>query len=367
MNNQSKHDFYEISNLMKKRPKNCEAFYALVFGMRGNGKTYSALKYALEKWKKDGSEFAYIRRFDEDFKQKRGDLLFNNLAVNGEINKITGYDSITYKSRRWFLSDIADDAVFVEPSPIGYAFSLYSMEHDKGGSLPNVRTIIFDEFITNGSYLYNEFVTFMLCVSTIIRNRTDVEIILLGNSIDVSCPYFREMGLTNVKNMKPGDIDLYSYGDSRLCVALEYASQSKSASKNKAFFAFDNPKLKMITGGDWMIAEYPHLPQSYKPKDVIYRYWIQFGDDLFTSEIVSNSTMTFQFIHPKTTELKKEEGDLIFTDQKIESQTMFHHFRNCPLKIGKKIIELFRSDKTFYSDNLTGEKIRKFIQRRDEI
>src|SRR5699024_5250425 len=124
------------------------------------------------------------------------------------------------------------------------------VEHDKSTAYPKVKTIFFDEFLTRQYYLPDEFVTFMNVVSTIVRQRDDVIIFMCGNTVNQYCPYFTEMGLTHVKEMNKGVIEVYKYGESRLKVAVEYAdSISKSGKPSDVYFAFDNPNLQMITGG----------------------------------------------------------------------------------------------------------------------
>ena len=88
-------------------------------------------------------------------------------------------------------------------------------------------------------------------LSTIIRQRDDVKIFLCGNSINKVNPYFTEMGLTKAKNQAKNTIDVYTYGNSDLKVAVEYTGDvnttGKSLKGSDKYFAFDNPKLKMIT------------------------------------------------------------------------------------------------------------------------
>ena len=65
-----------------------EARYYVIFGERSNGKTYGTLNYCLEQYFEDGSEFAYIRRWDEDLVGKKGESLFNAHIKNGVIKKL---------------------------------------------------------------------------------------------------------------------------------------------------------------------------------------------------------------------------------------------------------------------------------------
>ena len=123
------------------------------------------------------------------------------------------------------------------------------MEHDKSTSYPDITIIVYDEAISRDGYITDEFVLFCNVLSTIIRQRDDVVIYMLGNTVNKYCPYFVEMGLTDVKNMKEGDLQVYSYGDSRLKVAVQFTdSISKKGKASDVYFAFNNPKLQMITG-----------------------------------------------------------------------------------------------------------------------
>ena len=60
-------DFYDIRHLLRDYPN---AYYYVVFGERSNGKTYSALDYAMERYVKNHEQFAYLRRFGEDIRPK---------------------------------------------------------------------------------------------------------------------------------------------------------------------------------------------------------------------------------------------------------------------------------------------------------
>ena len=61
-----------------------------------------------------------------------------------------------------------------------------------------MKTILFDEFITKGMYLTDEFMAFMNTLSTIIRQRDNVKIFMCGNTVNKFNPYFEEMGLNDM-------------------------------------------------------------------------------------------------------------------------------------------------------------------------
>jgi hypothetical protein len=249
-------------------------------------------------------------------------------------------------------------------TPFAYGFAITSQEHDKSTSYPNVRTILFDEFLTRNAYIPDEFVLFCNVLSTIIRQRDDVKIFMLGNTVNKYCPYFKEMGMKHVQEMRQGDIDLYRYSDSKLLVAVEYCKPNGGSGKPSDFyFAFDNPKLNMITGGSWEIDVYPHCPCKYRPMDVCFVFFIEFDGALLQCEVICVESGYFLFIHEKTGEIKHPESDLVF------SLIDWSHARNRRRNIlrpedelGTKLAWFFKHNRVFYQDNEVGEIVANYLK-----
>jgi len=350
--------FYSLKNILSKN-----AQYNMIFGERSNGKTYAVLKYALENYAADRKQLAIVRRWSDDFTGKRGQTMFDALVATGDVMKITGgkWTNIYYYGSKWFLCRYEDGQRITDEKPFAYGFSISAMEHDKSTSYPDITTICFDEFLTRTMYLADEFVLFMNVVSTIVRHRTDVKIFMLGNTVNKYCPYFKEMGLTHIKEMHPGDIDVYQYGESELKVAVEYIKPNKSGKESDLYFAFDNPKLHMITGGAWEIDIYPHCPIKYKPADVVYTYFIEFSGDLLQCEIICCDDLSFTFIHRKTTELKHTDTDLIYTTEHNAKPNYRRRITNPRSRLEEKVAEYYKKDKIFYSDNEVGEIVRNYL------
>lgn len=359
-----KNKYYSLTNILKK-----EAQYNIIFGQRSNGKTYAVKKYGLEKYIKTKEQMAYIRRQDIDLKKDKCDSLFSDLEKNGVITELTHgeYTNVYYYSSRWYLCyyDEKGDR-HLDPDPFCFAFSLVSMEHYKSTSYPGITTICFDEFISRSIYLADEFIVFENVLSTIIRHRTNVKIFMLGNTVNKYCPYFKEMGLKHIRQQKQGTIDLYTYGSSGLKVAVEYTkSTEKSKDSSNVYFSFDNPSLKMITTGSWEIAIYPHCPIKYTPKDVKFIYFIIFNEDVLQCEIVITNNENFTFIHPKTTEIKNPDKEIIFS-QEYNPKYNFHRKLTKPKSnLEKRIAWYFATDNVFYSDNETGEIVRNYLKWSD--
>lgn len=350
------------------RIKECDAQYNVIYGERSNGKTYATLKELLEAYVKSGAQFAYLRRWDTDFKGKRGASLFDGLVRDNVISDLTNgeYNSVYYWSGRFYLSKFDKENLsrVNSPEPIGYAFAINTMEHDKSSSYPNIRNIIFDEFLTRTTYLVDEFVLFCNVLSTIIRDRDDVKIYMLGNTVNQYCPYFREMGLKNIKKMKPGDIQVYTYGDTGLKVAVEYTGgdEYRDSKPSDVYFAFDNPKLRMITSGGWELDIYPHCPMKYNKSNIKLTYILEFDEELLQCEIVKVNKCMFTFIHRKTTPIKDEDRDLIYT-QRYDPRKNWRRVISKPYdKIGKIIWDQFRTDSVYYQDNEVGDMVMNYLQ-----
>lgn len=354
--------FYSLNKILKTN-----STYNVIFGERSNGKTYSVLKYGIEEYFKTGGQIAIVRRWKEDITGRRASDIFSALNSNDEVFKISNgeYKAITYFAGKFYLCNFDDNGKTVyniDIDCIGYVFALSDMEHNKSISYPKITTILFDEFITKFTYLQDEFVLFMNTVSTIVRQRTNVKIFMLGNTVNKYCPYFQEMGLNHILEMKQGSIDIYTYGNSELKVAVEYCSSTVNNKKNNFYFAFNNPKLEMITSGAWELDLYPHLPVKYKPKDVVFTYFIIFNDNIYQCEIINVDGEMFTYIHEKTTPIQNENFDLIYT---LEYNYKFNYNRSIykPItEIGSKILWFFKADKVFYQNNVVGDSINNYLK-----
>ncbi|MGL4615698.1 MAG: phage DNA encapsidation protein [Shewanella sp.] len=355
--------YYSTSAIDKR-----DATYNLIFGERSNGKTYALLLKTLKDYVKNNHQMAYVRRWKEDITGRRAAQLFAGINENGEVSKLTKgeFTGVHYFSGKFYLCTYDDNgkAVYGDTNILGFTFSLSDGEHNKSTSYPNIKTIVFDEFLTNKIYLNDEFVHFMNTVSTIVRKREDVKIYMLGNTVNKYCPYFKEMGLEHIQKMKQGTIDVYKYGDSHLTVAVEYCKtidngDSKGANK---YFAFNNPKLSMITGGAWELNIYPHLPYKYKDKNILLTYFIDFSDNIYQCEIINIGDIYFTYIHIKTTPIKNIDTDLIYcldyNPKPNYNRSIFKPVNN----VQKKIAWFFANDKVFYQDNNTGDAIANYLK-----
>lgn len=352
--------YYSLDNILSKN-----ADYNIIFGERSNGKTYAALKYGIERYIKTGEQMAYIRRWREDLRGKRAENLFANHVANGLIEELTDgkFNEVFYLSNKWFLSyyDKDKNKRYPDSTPFCFGFCLSEQEHEKSSSYPNVTTIVFDEFLTRRIYLPDEFMLYMNLLSTIIRQRDNVKVFMLGNTVNKFCPYFQEMGLKNVGVMEQGTIDIYRFGEHGATVAVEYCDTIVKQKASNKYFCFDNQNLQMITGGKWELAVYPHLPCKYKPKDVLFVFYIKFNDAILQGNIIQVGDENFCYIHQKTTPIKDEDNSLIYSLEMNGKPNYKRKLISNASYVESQVSRYFATDKVFFQSNEIGEIVRNYL------
>lgn len=154
-----------------------QAFINFLLGERGVGKTYSVSKFVTKQFIKKGEEFAYIRRYKTEL-QKAVPKFFDPLKINNEFPD----HELSTKGGNFYI----DEKI------AGYSMTLSTAQNLKSTNFPNVKYIIFDEFIIEegqNHYLKNEVENFLGLVETIARMR-DVKIFMLANAVTITNPYF---------------------------------------------------------------------------------------------------------------------------------------------------------------------------------
>lgn len=347
------------------------ARYNLIFGMRSNGKSYSVLYDALKEWAKNGRTLAIIRRWTDDFSgANSARTYYDSLECNGYgknvIKELTGYDGVEYWAGKYYLTQFDDKKQqrVRTDKVIAYGFALDRAEKTKGSQFPSIGTVLLDEYMTRERYLVDEFSAFMTVLSTIVRRRDDVKIFMCANTVNkYGCPYYKEMGLYRIKDMRPGTIDVYEYGETGLRVAVEYSDSPAKKTPSDVYFAFNNPTCRMNTTGDWEIDIYPHLPAGYviRPADIKFRYFIEFDGQRLQGDVVAKGNEVFSFIHRKTGEYKDPDRDLIFAPDAMPGRNRRTRITKPADNITKAIWSLHATEKVFYQDNDVGEVVNSYI------
>lgn len=372
MSLKSKQKYYSINNLCKH---DCE--YNILLGERSNGKSY-AVKYkmlweayhekdygehfinAKDKYKKR-YQFAYVRRWREEIKNRDIELYFSDMPIaeitNNEYNTIISYRGDIYFGKE-------EDGASEKGKLIGKAFALTGVTHYKSLSFPYIGNVVFEEFITNQGYLPHEVDNLQSLISTIAR-REKVNVYMVGNTISRLCPYFDEWQLTHVKKQEQGTIDIYKQPTSQIdengnnivvSIAVEYCENSGSNSK-----MFFGQKSKMTTSGVWESDSYPHLQESFNTYKCAYKIYYEYNSFKFIICLMQNkNNEPFLYVYPA-----KERGKIkrvVSNKFNIDRYTTLY-LQNLS-KYDTIVNELISNQKIVYSDNLTGTEFNQIKKER---
>ena len=116
----------------------------------------------------------------------------------------------------------------------------------------------------------------------------------------------------------------------------------------------------MFTEGAWELDIYPHCPTKYKPENVMFNYFIKYNDELLQADIIQVDDGFFTFIHRKSTPIKDEDEDLIFSNEYSYKPNQRLNLFKPEDKIGKNIKQFFTNNRVFYQDNVVGEIVNNY-------
>lgn len=342
--------YYNVNKIDKTN-----AIYRMIIGQRSNGKTYALCDKILKEFLRTGRPSAYIRRFSEDIKPKNIELLF----TPHNIEKLTKgkYNSVQYRSNCFYFVFIDDKGKVKSKSNNFFCktFSLNTWEHSKGADTGNYKYIVFDEFISRTGYISNEFAHFQNLLSSIIRNKDDVIIYMIANTVSKFCPYFSEMKI-DIEKMEQGEIFVYKSDTNDLSIAVEYCETNENVkSKTVKYYEFDNATVSMITSGAWEIPSYPHLYFDYSDLYAINTFYIDLQKIKLIGKIMRYETDVLIYIYPNTKNHIADNTDVFYTDFP-KSRLHQKNLMIGDLKIHKLIQKLIREDRLYFSDNETGDK-----------
>ena len=360
----------------------------IIYGERSNGKSYQLKhkkgvvqyikggdRYISSYLHKDdiikksiasGSRFILMRRLREELTPAFIEQYFADIDISeltdGEYNCIT-----TYRKQIFLGYYDHEERKVKRGEKIGYAAALSTEQNYAGGSYLDVSDIIFEEFMSRGSYLPDESNKLMNFYSTVDRKRGYVKLWLVGNTITRVCPYLYDWGLNEVmKKMKQGDLksiwlptgDIDDDGhEIEVKLSIEWCKDTKSTS-----FVIGTHK-NMLNKGEWQSDPQPKLPKSYKCYKMLYRIMFQYKTFKWCGEyLLDNETKDVcWFIYPYSGEIK--DNIIVFSDVIKPSRYYQRDIYNPSIK-NKTICELlstFKEHMIFYSDDLCGTEFKQAI------
>ena len=210
-----------------KRTLSYNCLFNFVIGMRGGGKTYGSLKYAVEQYIKSGQQFMYIRRYQTELDKltkQRGGRLFNAVKSEFPSHELKAESNTLYIRKKGSK----------DYKVLGYAQPLTTASVLKSDAFPDVTLLVFDEFIidTRGAYHYlkDEVTKFLDLYETIARGR-DVKCLFLSNAVSITNPYFDFFHLN-----KPYNGDIQRFGQSKEILVQNFLSTALQNKKKTSRF-----------------------------------------------------------------------------------------------------------------------------------
>ena len=162
--------------------------FNLIVGERGNGKTTGCLRYIINKFLENNNfQCVWIRRYKEE-RKKITPSFFK------KIEKFEEYKNLDFK--------IKGNTGLINDKEVIYFSALSVDGRIKGIDSPNIKLIVFDEFLVSGysRYLPNEFYMFLELYDSIARpqdpSRERVPVIFLSNAMSLNNPYFINFKIT---------------------------------------------------------------------------------------------------------------------------------------------------------------------------
>lgn len=290
--------YIDINPIVKKA-KELDCPYIAIIGGKGTGKTYGCIDYALRDFFEDNSQrpFCYVRRFDKTFTKSicgnlvgshRQDII--NLS-KGKYNTAELYGKIFELMHK--EQTAKGEYKRTNRKTIAYCRSLNNVETETGDDKGDISCIIYDEFLTRGVELKDEFLKLQTCHNNLTRNRTDrfIPFFLLGNTVSKDSAVAEQFGI-RMRDIKRG-LNVFENKQHKARIILYYTeATSKNAEAAEAYYnRFENSRINMITKGDWVLGAY-----NIAPYDMLFARG--FTAKMYFNKIAVNATLCVKGQNP---------------------------------------------------------------------
>lgn len=303
--------------------------YYMFFSKRGVGKTTTMLLLGLILFKLYGVVIQYIRQKEDMLRPKFAQELMKTVLECGYIERLTEgrWNYAYYYANKWVFCRLSESGKIEEKTAIHFMYELsidQSFVYKSNYNAPHGDWIIFDEMLGK-KYEPNEFIYFMDILSTIIRKRQGVRIILLSNAIDEYSEYFEEFEIEEqVKKLKRGDCDICtSSGGTKIYVEKIDQNDKNAARLNKEYFGFKSPMLYAITGqGDWNVQICKHWDLEDEAELIDRTHYIKMGLNMVRLELMRSEKYGYHVRVQKATKIYPDS--IIYTMDEITDQRFRH-------------------------------------------
>lgn len=353
-------DVYNPTRLPLKRNK-----YFVLVSERSVGKTTNVLLFAMCAHKVAGVQVQYIRQHTDMITPKTSRQLFDTILRYDYVSKLTGgkWSSVTYWAAGWYYCNIDQNGKVTERDEKPFMFCLglnRSEDYKSVYNAPTGNIVIFDEFISR-YYRQDEFIEFCDVVKTIIRDRQEPIIFMLGNTLDRYNHYFAELELLPVSTSMPAGEHTEIITAKGTPIYFEIITREKTPERltfNKLFFGFKNKKLGSITGEDWAITPVQHIDdKDADQREIIHKaIYLSIENQLIQLELA--------YSQKYGTHILAHAAKKTYPDSRIYSIDMMqdsrYRYRFGYDSLDKLIWSLYNRKKFYYANNLIGVLVDKY-------
>lgn len=314
------------------------ALFYFIIGERGVGKSWNTKKFCVQDYINHENQFIYLRRYKEEL-DLATQSFFDDLKDAGAFSDHEFEVKPSKKLTKFYM----------DGELIGYGIALSTSNILKSTAFPNVKNIVFDEFILDtGTYHYlkNEVTKTLDVFETVFRTR-DGRIFFLGNSISIDNPYFNYFDLT-----LPYNSEFKTFKDGLILVNyiknLEYREMKKKSRFGKLIdgtdygkYAIDNEMLRDNNDFIEKKGQNPYFWNNIVLNGEMYGVWhnSKTGRTYISEDYEPNSKLCFAMtIDDHTPESKYvsirqhsyikiiieqyKNGDLYFENMKVKNNFM---------------------------------------------
>lgn len=365
------------------------ADYNIVYGERGNGKTYAIQEMLLKKWldsrarmlaceeagvKSEGlSQIFMLRRWKDDVGPSKAENFWDGNLLE-KLSEWTGgaYSAITLKNRKYYICQYDADgkAIYNEQTDcIGYVWSLNEAERLKGQSFPHVTDIVFEEFISMYNLGYiggdNEVNLLLNMISTIARDRLNVKIWMLGNTINPSNPYFKFFGF-RAEDIKQGEIRCLEDEKTGCRIAIEYCGKRRKGSlrgTSAKYFPGDSAAANMITGGKWQLPEVPIMKAKEAwCKEILYKILLEFDDHHIQIRLLTeNDGFKYLYVDEVKAVNWKKGTYPTLVQEPVRKLNYYTDIRDIKSKQMESVFEAYNAKRVWYDSRETASYFRTYL------
>ena len=313
------------------------ALFNFVVGERGTGKTYQFKDWAISDFIKNKNQFVYVRRYKTEFKDIRN--FFDDM-----IKKYPEHEF-----------SVAHGKFYIDKEIAGFYIPLSTSITKKSVAYPNVNKIGFDEFILEKStlhYLPNEVNAFLGLYETIARDRNNVRVMFMANSVTLINPYFLFFDLQVSKTKR-----FWTFKNNDLVVELTDLEEFKQHKKQTRFAKIiDGTEFsKYSIDGEFTSDNYEFIqsktPNSYYCFTLVYKgesLGVWCDSKLGLMFVSSKVDLTYPLKYAITTNDHKPNMIVLsnkYSREKIKVLTKIYEYgclRYESLKIKSMMFEIFK-------------------------